>query len=61
MSKFHRTRGNDSKLKEARFRLGTREKFFTMRVVKCLYGEVVDVSSLETFKVVLGRDLSNSI
>ncbi|KAK4816544.1 hypothetical protein QYF61_017745 [Mycteria americana] len=59
-----RTRGNSFKLKEGRFRLGTRKKFFTMRVVKPwnrFPREVVDAPSLETFKVRLDRALSNLI
>ncbi|KFR04758.1 hypothetical protein Y956_16404, partial [Nipponia nippon] len=55
---------NGYKLKEGRFRLDIRKKFFTMRVVKHWNGllrEVVDAPSLETFKARLDGALSNLI
>jgi len=59
-----RTRGNSFKLKEDRFRLDIRKKFFTMRVVRHLNGfprEAVDAPSLEMFKARLDRALSNLV
>ncbi|KFR10064.1 hypothetical protein N306_13514, partial [Opisthocomus hoazin] len=53
---------NGSKLKEGRFRLHIRKKFFTMRVVKHwhrLPREAVDAPSLAVFKARLDGALSN--
>jgi len=59
-----RTRSNGFKLREDRFRLNIKKKFFTMSVVKHgnkLPGEVVEASSQETFKARLDGALSNPI
>ena len=59
-----RTRGNGSKLKEGRFRLDIRNKFFTVRVVRPwprLPREAVAVPSLEVFKARLDGALSNLV
>ncbi|KFW64691.1 hypothetical protein AS28_09835, partial [Pygoscelis adeliae] len=55
---------NGFKLKEGRFRLDIRKKFFTMRVARhCnrLPREAVDAPSLEVFKARLDGALSNLV
>ncbi|KFQ36401.1 hypothetical protein N332_06186, partial [Mesitornis unicolor] len=55
---------NGFKLEKGRFRLDIRKKLFNIRVVdhlNRLLGEVVEVSSLEIFKVRLDGALSNLI
>ncbi|KFO85276.1 hypothetical protein N320_00796, partial [Buceros rhinoceros silvestris] len=55
---------NSFKLKEGRFRLGVRKKFFAMRVVRHwnrLPREAVDAPSLKVFKAGLDGALSNLV
>ena len=59
-----RARGNGFKLRQGRFRLDIREKFFTQRVVmqwNRLPKEVVDVLSLQAFKARLDIALGSLV
>jgi len=59
-----KTRSNGFKLREGRFRLDIRKKFFIIRLAKPWHRfprEVVDAPSLETFKARLDGALSNLI
>jgi len=58
------TRGNGSQLKEGRFRLDVRKKFFTITVVRHwhrLPREAVAAASLAVFKAGLDGALSNLV
>ncbi|KFR03754.1 hypothetical protein N306_11427, partial [Opisthocomus hoazin] len=55
---------NDFKLREGRFRLDIRKKFFTMRVVRHWHGlprEAVDAPSLEVLKARLDGAFGNLV
>ncbi|PKU45523.1 hypothetical protein llap_4169 [Limosa lapponica baueri] len=59
-----RTGDNGFKLKEGRFIFDTRDKFFSVRVLRHwnrLPTEVVDAPSLEVFKTMLDGALSNLV
>jgi len=59
-----RTRGNGFKLKEGRFGLAIRKKFFTMRLLRHWHRfarEMVNAPFLETLKARLDGALSNLI
>ena len=59
-----RTRGNGFKLKQGRFRLDIRKKFFTVRVVRHwhrLDREVLDAPSLQVLKARLDGVPSNLV
>ena len=58
------TRRSGFKLEEGRFKLGTRKRAFTVKVVRHrnrMPRDVVDAPSLETFKARLDQALGNLI
>lgn len=60
----NRTRGNSFQLKESKFRLDLRKKFFTLSVVRHsnrLPQEAVGAPSLEMFKARLDKALNNLV
>ena len=64
MCRVHFLYGNGSKLKEGRFRLDIRKRFFTVRVVKHWHRfprEAVAAPSLAVFKASLDGALSNLV
>ena len=68
MAKQHSTiaiiKGDGFRLKQGRFRLGIRKKFFTLRAVRPLPRlprEAVDAPSLAVFKARLDGGLSNLV
>lgn len=58
------SQANDFKIKDGTFRLGTRKKLFTMRVVRCwnsLNREILDAPPLEMFKAGLDGALGHLV
>ena len=56
-----KTRGNGFEVKEGKFRMGVRQKFFTQRAVRHWPREAVDVPFLEVFKTRLDWALDSLV